>query len=167
MSVMSTQTRMPRWRAFKTLGANAESVLDTMGLRAPVDVFALIRDLGISLHFERNASYAGACEVIDDEAHIWVRANDPMVRKRFTAGHELGHILQHDGRQFRDYIFSAGNNRYEHEANRFAAELLMPAWQVRLVAQQTKGDVADMARFFNVSEAAMGIRFAEVYGRAK
>ena len=166
MSV-SADTRMPRWRAFKTFGSSAQDVLDTMGLRAPVDVFGLIRDLGISLHFERDATYAGASEVIAGEAHIWVRASDPMVRKRFTAGHELGHILKHDGRQFRDYIFSAGYNHHEQEANRFAAELLMPDWQVRVIAQQTKGDVAEMARFFNVSEAAMGIRFAEVYGRTK
>ncbi|GAA4494587.1 XRE family transcriptional regulator [Actinoallomurus oryzae] len=45
------------------------------------------------------------------------------LRRRFSAAHELGHLLLHDEAQ-------PGDRRHEHEANRFAAEFLTPAPQI-------------------------------------
>ncbi|MCS4277799.1 Zn-dependent peptidase ImmA (M78 family)/transcriptional regulator with XRE-family HTH domain [Mycetocola sp. BIGb0189] len=45
---------------------------------------------------------------------------DDVFRHRFTAAHELGHILMHGE-------FSAGDPTLEREADRFAAEFLMPS----------------------------------------
>jgi Zn-dependent peptidase ImmA (M78 family) len=56
-------------------------------------------------------------------------------RQRFTIGHEIGHFLLHHHEQvhvdrsvlkLRDANSSKGENEEEIEANRFAAELLMP-----------------------------------------
>lgn len=47
------------------------------------------------------------------------RAND-VFRHRFTAAHELGHLVLHRNA-------TAGDPRHEHEANVFAAEFLTPA----------------------------------------
>ncbi|MGW4928265.1 helix-turn-helix domain-containing protein [Agromyces sp. NPDC004153] len=46
------------------------------------------------------------------------RAND-VYRHRFTAAHELGHLVLHGG-------LTSGSKDIEREADRFAAELLMP-----------------------------------------
>jgi IrrE N-terminal-like domain len=66
----------------------------------------------------------------------FVSAADPLARRRFTAAHELGHFVLHRtimGR-FRadtDATLQEADgdiaDRMEREANRFAAELLMPA----------------------------------------
>ncbi|MFB9834805.1 helix-turn-helix domain-containing protein [Actinoallomurus acaciae] len=45
------------------------------------------------------------------------------LRRRFSAAHELGHLLLHDEAQ-------PGDRSHEHEANRFAAEFLTPAPQI-------------------------------------
>lgn len=49
---------------------------------------------------------------------------DDVFRHRFTAAHELGHILLH-----RDH--TAGDSALERQADRFAAEFLMPANVIR------------------------------------
>ena len=98
---------------------------------------------------------------------------DPPYRKRFSIGHEIGHYLLHlegDGEvidqvadMFRT-VPSEGERerdewRREVEANQFAAALLMPAELVRAEWERDKS-IAGLARRFNVSEEAMGIRIA-------
>jgi hypothetical protein len=69
-----------------------------------------------------NAAWAYVC---NDE-------KNPISRQRFTAAHELGHAVLHRDRM-KGYIadkqvldMDEGTNEMEREANRFAAELLMP-----------------------------------------
>jgi hypothetical protein len=67
----------------------------------------------------------------------FVSGSDPLPRRRFTAAHELGHVVLHRATmgQFRadteDSVLEAAGAGtsavMEREANRFAAELLMPA----------------------------------------
>jgi hypothetical protein len=66
----------------------------------------------------------------------FVSAADPLPRRRFTAAHELGHFVLHRATmgRFRAETDSTlreadddVTDRMEREANRFAAELLMPA----------------------------------------
>jgi hypothetical protein len=66
----------------------------------------------------------------------FVSAADPLPRRRFTAAHELGHFVLHRATmgQFRadtDATLREADDdvadQMEREANRFAAELLMPA----------------------------------------
>lgn len=45
------------------------------------------------------------------------------LRRRFSAAHELGHLLLHDEAQ-------PGGRRHEHDANRFAAEFLTPGLEI-------------------------------------
>jgi hypothetical protein len=69
----------------------------------------------------------------------------PLGRRRFTAAHELGHFLLHRDRMIggrwmgdtRETIREEGSNAadMEREADRFAAELLMPAAMCRARAE--------------------------------
>jgi hypothetical protein len=67
----------------------------------------------------------------------YVNADDILQRRRFTAAHELGHAVLHRDRMGR-YVADAtvseadgGASEMEREANRFAAELLMPEDVIR------------------------------------
>jgi hypothetical protein len=95
---------------------------------------------------------------------IWVRRDEPAPRRRFTVAHEVGHHLLHsDGAAVlcrpADVETAAGDERArEREANRFAAELLMPEPLVRAAANRDGPDPIALAARFGVSDVAMGFR---------
>jgi hypothetical protein len=95
---------------------------------------------------------------------IWVRSDEPDLRCRFTIAHEVGHHLLHaDGAAVLcrpadvDQAKAADRGR-EREANRFAAELLMPEELVRAQADRDGPDPIRLAERFQVSDVAMGFR---------
>jgi Zn-dependent peptidase ImmA (M78 family) len=105
-----------------------------------------------------------------------VNQSDPPYRKRFTIAHELGHHFLHllsDGEfvdskvdLFRDSETdvspeSIEQRRPEIQANQFAAALLMPADLVKREYSPTP-NLEELARKFNVSEAAMGFRLTKL-----
>lgn len=109
---------------------------------------------------------------------IGVNSANTKVRQRFTIAHELGHLCLHEGRDliferlvrvnFRDATSSTATNEEEIEANRFAAELLMPAslleQGLRLLIEGKPTSDAELiqrlARRFAVSQQAMEYRLA-------
>jgi hypothetical protein len=81
---------------------------------------------------------AGFLYITGPFGRVFVNADDPVPRRRFTAGHELGHFILH--RELMGGMVSFGDSpatvieveddtavAMERQANRFAAELLMPA----------------------------------------
>jgi hypothetical protein len=69
---------------------------------------------------------------------VFVNADDPVSRRRFTAGHEFGHFVLHRSSMGGKVSFGDSPatvieveddtaTAMERQANRFAAELLMPA----------------------------------------
>jgi IrrE N-terminal-like domain len=99
---------------------------------------------------------------------IWVRRDEPRPRRRFTVAHEVGHHLLHsDGaavlcRPSDVEAAEGGDRRREREANRFAAELLMPEPLVRAHADRDGPDPIALARRFAVSDVAMGFRLVNL-----
>jgi Zn-dependent peptidase ImmA (M78 family) len=98
-----------------------------------------------------------------------VNSQQAPVRQRFSVAHELGHfVLHHRDQHFIDYGVPAAVDgktpgyNWEHErgANRFAAELLMPADLVRSDAKTTS--LTRLARRYEVSQEAMGFRLANL-----
>jgi predicted transcriptional regulator len=87
----------------------------------------------------------------------------PM-RRRFTIAHEIGHFVLHapgaTGAVFCRVTDApeAPKQLIEREANRFAAELLMPEDLVRSEATRLGADCGAMAELFQVSAPAMGWR---------
>lgn len=77
----------------------------------------------------------------------FVKADDPVGRRRFTAAHELGHAVLHRetmGRFVIDPDIAEADDattEVEREANRFAAELLMPEPVVRARAAELKAEL--------------------------
>jgi hypothetical protein len=139
---------------------------------APVKLSTLARALGVSL---RAATLpAGISGEIrpdpDNPGGFMIRVNrhDSNKRQRFTVAHEIGHFLLHRdqiGEGIKDDVLyrSSLSDRREAEANRIAADLLMPEhlideWLERARLLRVDDVVAYLAAQFEVSEASMKIR---------
>jgi hypothetical protein len=103
--------------------------------------------------------------------YVLVNADDPLPRRRFTAAHELGHYLLHflprlqAARDVETYLVQDDSGdtvreedksdddkalslpEMERQANRFAAELLMPEALCRTACQKYAGRFATTPRF--------------------
>ena len=99
---------------------------------------------------------------------IKINRHDPLKRQRFSVAHELAHFLLHAdqiGNGISDDVLyrSKLSDRREAQANRLAADILMPDTLVReqIEAAHEKG-VGDVLIFlvekFEVSEEAMRIK---------
>jgi Zn-dependent peptidase ImmA (M78 family) len=138
-------------------------------------VEALIESFGIEL--QRKAALhpdiAGEIQCFSsDRYRIAVNERDHYYRRRFTMAHELGHYLLHrdligtgldDNRAYRSTNVGNFYNKniaveHETEANRFAANLLMPGRLVRQHHAECGGDLQELSKKFQVSTEAMGYR---------
>lgn len=143
----------------------------------PVDPSAIAREFGVDCSAgELDRDLAGA--IIKQRGHdpyIVINASDSVPRQRFTAAHELGHLIDHMGRfgsdiydlrgfedeyefvDHRDNIAQTGRSRAEVRANAFAASLLMPS--NHFVRAATPGRQRhELVRLFGVSKEAIGYR---------
>ena len=146
---------------------------------APVDVEAIIRRIGIGLSKAYlNKEIAGMIErTRDNKYHISVNVNDPLTRQRFTMAHELGHYIYHknligegidDDKMYRSTEVGKYHNTYigkheETQANRFAANLLMPYSLIENLKGQGFENPHQLAEKLIVSPHAMHIRLGVPY----
>ncbi|NNE78824.1 MAG: ImmA/IrrE family metallo-endopeptidase [Silicimonas sp.] len=144
----------------------------------PVDLHHLASNLGVRLRAAfLHPKISGMIERLgENEFTITVNHSDAHTRQRFTIAHELGHYMLHrhligdgldDDRAYRSTQVGKYHNTSigpseETEANRFAANLLMPQSLVD-AEWQARNDVSDMADYFGVSAHAMSIRLGVPY----
>lgn len=94
---------------------------------------------------------------------IYVNAEHPVVRRRFTIAHECAHAMLHseligDG-IVDDALYRSGlSNAVEAQANRLAADILMPRYRLNELIGSGITDLKELAGTFWVSEQAMAIR---------
>jgi Zn-dependent peptidase ImmA (M78 family) len=158
--------------------ARARDVLKKHGLDSiPVNPLTIARREGIAVN---NATFvddsiAGMIARRGNEVTLLVNQGDPPYRKRFTIAHELGHHFLHladdgefvdgEGDLFRQPKGDPGNwtpeQSEEYLANMFATALLMPEDAVRVTWEDSRS-LERMARRFNVSEQAMGVRLDQL-----
>src|SRR5258708_7744648 len=122
----------------KLIQQTVSRLLEEAGVPGPgFDVRLVAKKQGAIVIEEPNdADFSGFLYRASNTAPIiGVNKNHALSRKRFTIAHELGHLLLHTKNgvhldqaivQMRDARASAGLDDEEMEANRFAAELLMP-----------------------------------------
>ena len=105
-------------------------LLDLNIRELPISVSAVCRSLGIPIKlYEGEEGEDGYSTVVNGAPVIFVRADCHRPRQRFTAAHELGHILTgHTGQyELVNREPSSKDNPIEQEANVFASRLLAPA----------------------------------------
>lgn len=169
---------MPRrWMRIQKIQKTAKELLTRFDIQAPpVPVRRLARGCGACIVrvSGRDDDIDGFLYREDSEAVIGVNRDQAAVRQRFTIAHELGHLLLHERSQvhvdrgfrvrLRSGVSREGIDRDEMEANRFAAELLMPTGFLRADLEEWELDLADdrqlrvLARRYGVSTQALAIR---------
>lgn len=104
---------------------------------------------------------------------IALNKNDYATRKQFTIAHELGHFMLHCGEKnefferYKKGLDHGQRSKEENEANRFAAELLMPEKSVlqvldNLSSSSTSDRVCALVSTFIVSDKAALRRLKEL-----
>ena len=99
----------------------------------------------------------------DDRYAIFANEKEPLARRRFTYAHELAHFFMHkdaigDGVS-ENMLFRCNlSNAQEIEANKIAAEILMPQPLLNGLAEAKKLDVLQLAEIFGVDRPTMLMR---------
>jgi hypothetical protein len=152
---------------YKDIGEYAEKIGSFHGIydrEGRADVKALVRALGGDIQYSdvpESLEVGGPGNFV---VNIPTHTSDR--RDRFTIAHELAHYFLHyrypnlEGRQT---FGRGGRNRAETEANVFASSLLMPEAEFMQAFRELNGDEWRLARRFDVSPAAAGVR-AQVLG---
>ena len=171
-----------RARGSATLRPIAKELLEAVAITGPpVPIAAIAESLGATVRY---APFQGelAGMLIRDDAQrgtvIGVNSLHHSNRQRFTIAHECGHLRLHKGRQSyvdrsfrvnrRDEVSSQATDAEEIEANRFAAELLMPYEMIKEDLRTYRPDIEDedelreLADRYGVSLQALTLRIRNV-----
>ena len=166
----------------RAIEVKAEELLRASGsLECPVPVDRVARHLGLRVEpAELGEDVSGILVVEGDNGSIGYNLFQSPVRQRFTIAHEIGHFVLHHAYQklFIDKQYTAvykrhqaesgQDQRFEVEANRFGACLLIPRQLLLQELQKLDFDLGDEAALkrladnFAVSSQAMSIRLAQL-----
>lgn len=136
--------------------------------KLPVDVIALASDLGIDVYRVPNwpDTLSGMIKKTPGTPSgftIYVNGDHHPKRQRFTIAHECAHAILHpeligDGITD-DALYRSGlSDSVEAQANRFAADILMPRDRLNALVASGITSVRELAAKFRVSEQSMAIR---------
>ena len=152
------------------IAADDLRILKQYAAEPPVKVGALAEALGLRVVLATLPMNISGLITPDGDEKFAIKINrfESKERQRFTIAHEIAHYLIH-----RDQI-SAGvvdsvlyrsklSSRTEAEANRLAADIVMPMDKVYLAIGSSRRsvddeEIADLASQFGVSKQAMAIR---------
>lgn len=149
---------------------NHIKILDEYVASVPVKVGALANALGLKVvQAALPLNISGMIQPDGEESFI-IKVNrfEPKERQRFTIAHEIAHFLLHRDKinsGVVDSVLYRSNlsSKIEAEANRLAADIIMPVDAVKKYSSESrfsddKEKVEILAEIFNVSKQAMGIR---------
>ncbi len=157
----------------KVSSAQQEIIKDYLG-ELPVKLGAMAKNIGIKVRVSSlPVNCSGLIHKVDGGYEIKINRHESRQRQRFTLAHEISHFLLHksiidnsdDGIQD-DVLYRSGESKsIEYEANRLAADLVMPKALVQQKLDHYSSSVSDefiefLAREFGVSKAAMEIRMS-------
>jgi transcriptional regulator with XRE-family HTH domain len=179
-SFTSYLQQRPRTREFTFQRESLETVAETAKRWSkelhvegdvPVPVFKLLARCGIEVRFTALERLAGAL-VMGDAGHphgVLINSDQPYDRQRYTAAHEIGHLVLGHKAVNQRFISYLGRrfDPVEVHADQFAAEMLVPA---RLLRQEADGlpnetlpeQVYRLATAFMVSYQAMTTRLVKL-----
>lgn len=146
-------------------GAARELLSRYWDRQLPIDPVKIATVAGISVYGrggwgDTDYRYSGYYKKFNGIPSIEYNVSEPPVRQRFTVAHELGHFaLGHEDAPRDAGNFQSSGDIRERQANKFAAELLMPASLVTQYYQNGfANSVEGLASMFGVSKDAMGYR---------
>ena len=95
---------------------------------------------------------------------ITLNGQEKPLRQRFSLAHEIKHIIDHPTKYelYLDFVGITHNNKAEHQADYFAANLLMPREHVLRLYKRGMCTPTELAKIFQVSPRAMHIRMHQL-----
>lgn len=159
--------------------ARARELLARLNIKSiPTPVEKVAKLLGAQVRFSPlDEELSGMVYIKDGVPIIGVNSLHHPNRQRFTIAHELGHLEMHKAmitsevhvdKSFpalmRNGVSSTGTEQVEIEANKFAAELLMPMAELEKALSTKQSDIDDdspieeIAKKFKVSKQALEYR---------
>lgn len=166
-------------RAHEEIRADVSRILDALRIKSlPIPVAEIASAMKAEVYYSPyDGELAGMLVRKDGKVIIGVNSLHHANRQRFTIAHELGHLQYHEGELHvdrklqinrRDEVSSLAVDPDEIEANRFAAELLMPYSMVIEDLTTHSIDVEDdiqvrqLAEKYQVSAQAMTHRITNI-----
>ena len=155
----------------------AERILIELGVQRPEDINldALCKAYGINVHYQPMGdedAFLFSSPNLSDVDFLINKSKHP-VRRRFSIGHELGHYFLHRNKNL--ICVSSKINFQpsfdtrtdpEREADKFAAELLLPEYLVLPLMKAERSitilHIQNLARQFQTSFSATALRVAEL-----
>ncbi|MGN6149479.1 MAG: ImmA/IrrE family metallo-endopeptidase [Rhizomicrobium sp.] len=170
---------MRKPRSHEAIRADVTELLAQLKINSvPVPVERIANLLGARVHYSPfEGELAGMLVRREGQTVIGVNSLHHSRRQRFTIAHELGHLKYHEGEihvdrklqiNRRDANSSLAVDPEEIEANRFAAELLMPFAHIAsdLIALdidvEDDDQIRDLAERYAVSAQAMTHRITNI-----
>lgn len=151
------------------------AILEKYLTEFPIKLGQLARELGVSIKISSMRSGISGQIAREENGYVVrVNRNEARERQRFTIAHELAHFLLH--RHIIDtspngitdnVLYRSGEpDKIEYEANRLAADIVMPIslieeeLRTRFGGSVTEATIESLAARFEVSKAAMEIRLS-------
>lgn len=141
---------------------------------APVDLPGMADALKIPVTIDSSLPDDVSGKIEKDRAapsgfRITINGRHHPNRQRFTLAHEIAHFVLHrdligDGITDSGLYRSALRSDLETQANRYAADLIMPAALVRRKFREGVKSYSEMANAFQVSSEVAQIRMKSVLG---
>lgn len=133
------------------------------GEKIPVNPITVAENAGVEVYSSDELDVDGEFFYYGNSPTIVYRKSGNIRRDRFTIAHEFGHFyLRHGKKRYRDNNYSfieTVKDKFEVEANMFAAELLMPQQAIDYAINISKMDtLKELCDFFDVSYSAMRLR---------
>lgn len=155
-----------------SLDGTIRTQIASFQIRGPVPVGAIASSLGLIVKLSTLPVGISGEIRPDPNARngfaIKVNRHEAKERQRFTLAHEIAHYLLHpdfikDGLSDDVLYRSSLSNRKEAEANRLAADILMPnvlvqEWMKQFPDSNIESHLDDVAKYLEVSKLALGFR---------
>ena len=148
----------------------ADRIISAHQKTAPVQTIEIAEALGIKVYKAGNWPENLSAMIRKDPERggasgyaIYVNAKHPSVRRRFSIAHEIAHFALHrtligDGITDDALYRSNMSNAVEAQANRMAADILMPWHLIREATDRGIDTVEALAKYFDVSKSTMSIQ---------
>lgn len=153
----------------------ADRIISAHQRNAPVQTIKIAEALGIKVYRVDDWPANLSAMIRKDEDRggpsgyaIYVNGKHPSVRRRFSIAHEIAHFALHrnligDGITDDAMYRSNMSNAVEAQANRMAADILMPWHLIREATENGLDTVEALAKHFDVSKSTMSIQLGVPY----
>lgn len=156
----------------------ADRIISAHQQAAPVQTIDIAEALGIKVYKVGNWPDNLSAMIRKDEERggssgyaIYVNSKHSRVRRRFSIAHEIAHFALHrsligDGITDDGLYRSSLSSAVEVQANRMAADILMPWHLIRAATESGLSTVEELAKHFDVSKSTMSIQLGVPYENA-